>query len=86
MLFSEKLQDIDCAKYFAGVYLMIGLVGSALQEIDEDFDEDDDDKCTPVIILTVLNYSEIFFAELLYEHEVCQTYLESFKSVSYYII
>lgn len=84
IIIADILQGLHCVKYFAGVYLMIGAVGSKLEDIEEEVDdeEDEEEEKKPVIILNVLDNCENFFAELLYEQEVCQTYLESFKNVS----
>lgn len=85
--FSDNLQEINCGKYFAAVYLIIGTVGSKLDDIEEEIDDDDEDgfneeEKKPVILLNVLDNPENLFADLLYEQEVCQTYLETFKNVS----
>lgn len=81
------MEESHCAKYFAGIYLIISVVVSNLEDTEEeDYDDDEEEERKPaVIILNVLDNCENFFAEFLYEQEVCQTYLESFKNVSHSI-
>lgn len=81
-MFSDDLQEIHCAKYFAGVYLLASVVSSNIEELEEEFDDEDEEETkTNAILLNVLDNCEKFFAELLYEQEVFQTYLDSFKNV-----
>lgn len=67
--------------------MIISVVASNLEEIEEEeFDEDDKEGRKPiVIILNMLDNCMHFFALLLYEQEICKTYLESFKNVSYLV-
>lgn len=78
--------EIECARYFAGVFLKAGVVSSKLTEPQEEFTEEDDDdedeKKSDVIMLSVLDNSENIFIDLLFIKEVCHSYLDTFKNVS----
>lgn len=87
-------EKIDVARYFAWIYLKIGIISSALKDIisdddeEDDDDEDDSDKITdsekdkPVLILFVIDQAEVYVTQIL--HDICigQTYLETYNNVS----
>ncbi|XP_018571354.1 E3 ubiquitin-protein ligase listerin isoform X2 [Anoplophora glabripennis] len=86
---SEDVQEWDILRYFVWTYLKLRIVGMELDgDEEEEEEEEEDEGIKPdkksVYILNVIDESETFISEILYDLSYSQSYLQNFKNTKYY--
>ncbi|CAG9858317.1 unnamed protein product [Phyllotreta striolata] len=85
---TTNVENIDVARYFAWIYLKIGVLSSSFGDAIDDEDDDDDDSGDEmerqVLILTVINQVEVYASQILHDLCVGETYLTTFNNVVHY--
>nr|XP_023024069.1 E3 ubiquitin-protein ligase listerin [Leptinotarsa decemlineata] len=80
---SDEIQEMNVAKYFAWMYLKSEVSASTLEEvIDEYEDEDENEECQmgKAIVLNVIDKNAEYVAQILHDLSVSQSYLDIFKN------
>lgn len=83
----NSVEKNGVSRYFAWIYLKIGILASDLEdgnEDDEHFNEELTANEKSTIILSVIDQPHDYIAQLLHDLTVEQTYLETFKNTFYF--